>query len=274
MYSCGAKIVIMNKPNKNYFSRSRDLARARQSERGNILLVILLAIVLIGLLTAAIQQTNNSETSNIDDENLAIRASEIQRYGGELERAVAYIMQSGKSEADLRFAHPDGITDYGDLSADADPTDQVFHKSGGAANYVVPADDVLVTAGTKWEFYGGTHIPGVGSSKPDLVAVLPNVTKQFCDKINALNGLDSTQPLDTGGSNGASGTTAGSCINLLATGRFANTGNSYKFFDSPGFTPNTMDDSSFAKIPALQACVQCSGIAGAPYHFYHVLMAR
>ena len=85
--------------------------RSVSSESGNVLVIILLAVVLIGLLTAAIQGSNNSESANIDNETLAIRASEVQRYASELERAVTYIMQDGKSESDLRFAHPDAHSD-------------------------------------------------------------------------------------------------------------------------------------------------------------------
>ncbi len=244
------------------------LANRRRSERGNILFIILMAIMLIGLLTAVIAQTNNADGNNIDDETLAIRASEVQRYAGELERGIVYIMQSGISESDLGFAHPEADADYGDLSADADPKDQLFHKDGGAATYRLPPEDVLASPGAKWEFFGGSAIPGIGTSKPDLVAVLPGVTQQFCEKINSLNGLTG-QPLDTGSTSGASGASAGNCINLLAAGRFGNSGAG--FYDA---SRNAITTGSFSKVPAPQGCVQCNGIAGTPYHFYHVLLAR
>ncbi len=239
--------------------------KTRHGERGNMLFMIFLAVVLIGLLSAAVLNSGDTDGSNIDNENLAIKASEVQRYAAELERAVLYIIrQNSKSENDIRFAHPDNNAEYGDLSADSDPSDQVFHSSGGAANYRTPPTGI--NDGSPWEFYGSTAIPGAGSSRADLVAVLPNVTQQFCERINLLNGQTSAQPVDTGGGT-ASGASAGDCINAGAAGRFDNGQQFYA-------TPNTMDESSFTQIPALQACVQCTGITGTPYEFYHVILAR
>ena len=234
----------------------------RKNERGNVLFMILIAVALIGLLSAAIMNGGNTDSANIDDESLVIKASEVTRYASELERAVMYITQeNAKSESDLRFAHPDNDAEYGNLASDFDPSDQVFHRSGGGANYRLPSSGV--NDGSKWEFYGGTAIPGAGSNRADLVAVLPNVTQQFCALINRNNGQTNTQPLDTG-AGVASGGNPGECVNIGALGRFDD---SQQFYS----TVNTFDIASFTQVPALQACVQCSGGA---YHFYHVLLAR
>lgn len=238
---------------------------SRQS--GNILFIILLAVVLIGLLTAAIQSSNNSESANIDDETLMIRASDVQRYAGQLERGVRIIMENGNSEVDLRFAHPDAPSSYGTIGTS--PTTQLFSPQGGAATYQDPPANI--NDGSKWEFYGGSAIPGVGTSAAELVAVLPNVTQQFCAKINDLNS-QSAQPLDTG-AGAATTSNAGDCVYMGAPGRF-NDGSSANFYAAP----NTMDLTSFAQDantstarPAPQACVQCDD---GSYHFYHVLLAR
>lgn len=251
----------------------------RNAERGNVLFMILIAIVLIGLLTAAIQTTSRPDGNNIDKETLVIRATEVQRYASELERAVRFIMENGKSEVDVRFAHPNANSDYGDLSADTDKSDQVFAREGGAANYRDPPDGI--NDGSAWEFYGGTHIPGVGrSDRAELVAVLPHITQAFCDKINEINEQDGSV-LDTG-STAASGSSPGNCVNIGALGRFDDARQFYT-------TINTMDetDASFehdpntdAPRPAMQACVTCSvdtdsdGSTADELHFYHVLMAR
>lgn len=257
-----------------------DLSRPGDAERGNVLFIILIAIVLIGALTAAIQSGGQAERANIDDETLIIRASEVQRIASELERAVTYIMQDGnKSESDIRFAHPDANSDYGDLSADADPSDQIFHRDGGGANYRGVPDDI--NDGSAWEFYAGTHIPGVGrADRTELIAVLPHVTPQFCDKINDLNGQNGTVS-DTG-TGTASGLSPGDCVNIGADGRFDD---GQQFYT----TVNTMDETSTsfdhdsntsAPRPAMQACVTCSADTNSANgatderHFYHVLMAR
>lgn len=244
------------------------------NESGNILIMILIAIALIGILTAAIQSSSRPEGASIDKEALIIRTTEVQRYASELERAVNYIMQNGKSESDIRFAHPNFThSDYGDLGADADPSDQVFHVSGGGAEHRDPPEGI--NDGSEWEFYGGTHIPGMGSDqagfeRADLIAVLPNVTQAFCDRINELNGQTGT-PGDTG-AGAASGLDPGACLNGGAVARFDG---SQQFYD----TPNTVDETTFTQDPntgsarpAPQACVVCA-MDGAN-HFYHVLLVR
>jgi len=250
-------------------SPKTSLSRARPGERGNMLFMILIAVVLIGVLTAVIMNASHNEGATIDNETLAIRASEAQRYASEVERAVLFIIHNGKSESDIRFAYPDAPSDYGDLAADADKTREVFDPAGGGAAYKAPPEGV--NDGSPWEFYGGTALPSVGSDHADLVAVLPNVNKTFCDKINQLDGQPSTPPEDSGGGQ-AAGASPGSCINLGSGGRFNDT---HQFYDAP----NTADALSFsqdpqtsAPRPALEACVHCA--ADNQYHFYHVLMAR
>lgn len=218
--------------------------------------MILLAVVLAGLLTAAIQFSSRPEGANIDEESLLIRATEVQRYASELERAVLFIVQeNGRSEADIRFAHPQAHSDYGTVTDE--PERQIFAREGGGAVYREPPEGIQTTA-SAWEFYAGTRIPQVGSSRADLVAVLPHVTEQFCQKINDLNNQTGT-PMESG---------AG-CIHDTSI-RF---GSTTLYVDSG---TNVMDESagSFSSKPALQACVDCDPLGTHEYHFYHVLLAR
>lgn len=246
----------------------------RRGEHGNMLFMILIAVVLIGTLTAVIQSSNHSGGAHIDKETLLIRSTEVQRYASELERAVLFILQNGKSEVDIRFAHPDAHADYGVITSQ--PERQVFDRQGGGAAYRAPPSDI--NDGSAWEFYGGTHLPGIGSDKADLIAVLPYVTQAFCEKINALNQQPAI-PTDTGMTSPA-GNDPGACLQIGAAGRFNDTQQYYA-------SPNTVDETSFAQDPnisaarsAPEACVKCSrdtdgdGSSADEYHFYHVLLAR
>lgn len=227
----------------------------RKNERGNILFMVLIAIFLIGLLTAVVSSTGDNQNSDIDDETLTIRASEVQRYASELERGMNYIQQNSVGEEAFRFSIPTNTSApflYEELAADSDPGDQMFHPDGGAANYRDAPNGVQTSAGGAWEFYGNTQVPQVGSDRADLIAVLPNVTRQFCEKINQLNGQTDTQPLDGGGS-------------IHDTSNRFKAGSEYN--DS---APNTLTSASFTQFPPLQACVQ----SGTDYHFYHVLYPR
>ncbi len=244
-----------------------------KEEGGNILIMILVAIALIAALTMVIQSSSRPEGSNIDKEAIIIRASEVQRYAGELERGVRYILQQGASESDIRFAHPNAPSAYGTIpaSTNSDIDHYIFDRRGGGATYRNPPKGIQSAAGGSWEFYGGTHAPAAGSDRADLIAVLPNVTLQFCEKINDLNDQPLTPPIDSG-SGSASPSNPGDCVFQGNAGRF---GSGVTFYS----TANTMDETSFdqdsvisAARPAMQACVQCS--SDSSYHFYHVLLVR
>jgi len=196
---------------------------------------------------------NSGHDSNIDKEKLVIRISEVRRYVSELERGVSFILQNGYSEADIRFAYPDAHSDYGDLSADADKTDQMFDRLGGGAQYRTPPPGI--NDGSSWEFYGHTALPEVGTGGAELIAVLPNVTQTFCEAYNATLGYDSaTQPTDSI-----------TCINGGAAARF-DAGTQFSV------SPNTVDTGTFTYKPSLSGCVQCT--VDSSYHVFHVIMVR
>jgi hypothetical protein len=227
----------------------------RQS--GNIIFFILLAIFLIGIVTAALR-SGGIEGAAVDREDLTIKVSQVRQNASELEHAVNLVMQNGISENDISFADPDAPSDYGTFNSN--PRAEIFNTGGGGARYR-PAPSG-VNDGSGWEFYGTTALPDVGSDKADLVAVLPNVTKDFCVQVNKANGqyrsmppAAAEEPVDDG-----------SCVNAGSGLRFG----SATHFLTGGI--NTMDESTFTAKPAGEACVQCGG--GSSYNFYHVLMAR
>lgn len=222
-----------------------------KNESGNVIFFILLGVILLGLVTAAIRNSG-TQGANIDKETLILYASRVRSYATELERAVAMILQDGVSEVDVRFAHGDAAADYGDINDS--PEHQVFHREGGGAKYRAAPD--RVNNGSAWEFYGNSSLPDVGTDRADLIAVLPNVTTAFCDKINDIIGYNTT-PEDTGGG-------ATDCLYSGNTVRF----NSSNLYAS---SPNTADEGTFSIKPSTQGCVKC---ADNSRHFFHVLLAR
>lgn len=230
------------------------MERTPNRQNGSILLYILLGIVLLGALTIALRNTGGGQ-ENIDKEDMILKATQIQKYGGELATAVNSLVSNGISEADIRFAHPDAATEYGNITTT--PTLQVFAPTGGKAPYKTPPDGV--NDGSLWEFFATTDIPQVGSDKAELVAVLPNVTEGFCVTINQQLGFTTgTQPTDN-----TTGTTP-DCVMGAAAQRFTGS-----FNDT---SPNIMNGTTFSRLPPLQACVYCA--ADSSYNYYYVLLAR
>lgn len=223
----------------------------RPAERGNILVYVLLGIVLIGLLTAALRMTGDTG-KDIDQERLVIRATEVQRFAAQVQAGVSTLLENGVSEADLKFAHPEGDGDYGLIATT--PTQQVFSNQGGKVTFLPPPAGI--NDGTSWQFYGTTDIPQIGSNKADLLLVLGNVTEAFCTAINQQLGLGTTPPADD-----TTSTTPDCVYSALAGHKFSGT-----FLDPP----NEMDPATFSRIPSAQGCVSC----GAAYHYYYVLLSR
>ena len=222
----------------------------KDHESGNIIFIILLAIALIGLVTAALR-SGGLESAGIDREELTIKVAQVRQHAAEIERAVAFVLSNSISEADLSFAHPDAPSDYGTYGTT--PQAEIFNPQGGAAVWREAPSNILLTSSGHWEFYGATSIPGAGTDKADLIAVLPDVSKAFCDQINDINGQVSAQPTDPAG-----------CVNGGAADRFQGAA-------SFSAVPNTMDTTTFAILPAMEACVQC---ADGKYHYYHALVVR
>lgn len=168
----------------------------KSNEAGNILIYILGAIFLLGLLVVMVKGSS-TPGSNIDKETLLLRVSEIQQYGEELERSVAFIMRNGHSEVDIRFAHPDANSAYGLITNI--PTRQIFSREGGGAAYRPPPNNIQITP-TDWIFSGENAVGTIGSgacatdSCADLIALLMNVNQAFCIALNKKSGLEN--PLD------------------------------------------------------------------------------
>lgn len=222
----------------------------RSGESGNVIFFILLGIILLGAVTAAVR-SGGSGGNAIDREQASIQASDIRQAASDIEKAVALLLQNGISESDIRFAHPNADASYGSITDN--PARQVFSNAGGGAAWrKLPTG----SGNAVFEFSGRNHLPAVGSSsRGDLIAILPNIENSVCARLNRMNGYaeNAVTPKDTG-----------ACLF---------NGNGSRFRDGSLYednTPETVDESTFAIKPAMEACIACGGVN----YFYHVLIAR
>lgn len=230
------------------------IARTK-TQSGNILIYILGAIFLIGILTV-ISRGSVTPGAGIDPETLMIRVAEVQEYGKELERAVAFIMANGHSESDIRFAHPDADSAYGVITNI--PSRQVFSRDGGGAKYREPPQGIQTTA-TDWLFTAENRIQQVGSNansnaSVDLLAVLSNVTESFCLKINDINDIENPSDAPPRAQNDVELTT-------LFSGTYNNA--------------ELLSDAGGHLSQKLEGCFEGGGTPPiGSYHYYRVLLAR
>ncbi len=230
----------------------------RQNISGNIFVYILGGIFLLGLLVV-IMKGNGQEGAGVESDKTALSIQEMFQYANALERGVQNILRDNAySEADIRFGNPSNTVNYG-LITDV-PARQVFDPTGGGVTFK-STPPALLNNGTQWQFFATTHIPDLGtntaaSSKAELIAVLPNMTRAACERTNlalhqVINLASFTDPAGNG------------CI--------YDVGNHFTGTYEQGATTNTLDRTLIPNLPAKELCVSCSD---GTYHYYRVLLAR
>lgn len=174
---------------------------------GNALFIILLAIAMLGMLTAVVTQMTGSNMKAPDTERLGLKVSDVIQYAESLKTGVERVyLHNRRSESDIRFAHPDLDAAYGNPNT-LDPEQMVFHTLGGGVDYRNPPAGV--NDGTPWFFTGSSCIPMIGTgtatnctsagtSASDLLVILPNITEAFCTALRKTLGMSGSIPADTG----------------------------------------------------------------------------
>lgn len=166
---------------------------ASPTPRGNVLFIILLAVVLFAALIAAVTKSNQG-TGNLEKERFKISATDLMGFASTIEKAVGRMISMGVSESQLDFSN--SIWRLGDnttnaMAANAACTTEdcrVFGAGGGvdAKNF---ASTVAVTATDVRSGDGGVYslsIAGVGTAARDLVFMIHLIDSTACFEINKL----------------------------------------------------------------------------------------
>lgn len=180
-----------------------------QTENGNVLFIILIAVALFGALSFAVTQGMRGGVADISKEKADAAATELMTFGKAVEQGVQRMFVRGVSENDICFDHdayPGGDTTY-EHAGCADTSNRVFHPDGGGISYksFVGAGDFNIVSE---RFSGHNEANGVGTtcgtaSCADLLYVVrmqdtfgPSV--EICNAINRGVGVNlSAPPTDT-----------------------------------------------------------------------------
>lgn len=185
----------------------------RYTERGNAIWFIMVAIVLLGLLTAVLSRGGSTVDQSGDVERLRIQGGQILRYAKGFESAFQQMKLQGISENDVSFENTTTVTDYTNANCDdasdaSYPTCLMFGGNGGAGLNYRPAPTSASTS--EWIFTGannvGTTADPVGTTAAtfgnDLLVLLPNINPALCEQINRDLDVDNpggNPPIDAGG---------------------------------------------------------------------------
>lgn len=167
----------------------------RQSQGGNVLFLILIAVALFAALSYVVTQSTRSGTGSTEREKNILSSAQMTQYPTALRTALIRMVLAGTGIENIKFNDPDNFG----TSVNA----EVFHPSGGGATYQdAPAD--LSSAGTSqlhWFYNASFFVPGigldsdtsgVGISGNDVIAFLPGVSAGVCKQTNDQLGLKLT----------------------------------------------------------------------------------
>lgn len=238
----------------------------RTREDGNVLFMILIAVVLFAALSYAVSQTTRGGGIDPSDEKAELLAAEILNYVTALQTAIMRLQVSnGCDDTEISFENS-FLSGYTNPNAPDDKSCHVFDPAGaglswraqpkGANNYYNGSVSCKYEDGWPWIFGGYANIPLIGTSEaPDgneLVAYLPIESLKLCQKINEVLKLGTEIPISTlYGSN-------------LCYGRFIGEYTNFKYTNfREGISAGCAEAHSMFPLTV-----------GNKYFFYSVLIAR
>jgi len=150
-----------------------------QKQRGNVLIFLLIAIFLLGGLTALLVRTSSNTDITGEAERGKITASSVMSYASGLENAVQALLSRGCSETQISF-RVGTEANYNNTSAPTSNQCHVFDVLGGAQTrrFFTDADAV-----------SGTYsVEGIGTAATDLI-FNNTVPRDVCEQINLMLGI-------------------------------------------------------------------------------------
>lgn len=179
----------------------------RHSERGNVLFLILIAVVLFAALSYAVTQSSRTGGGDAGRETNLISSAEITQYPAAVKTAIVRMVINGVTYEGLRFDSPSTFSALAGIEEQG-----VFHPTGGAAAYVTASKDIMVGGATgTWYFNPYYEVEDIGTADAadgdgnEFIAFLPGIKEAICKRVNEELGLGTTVPTATAIDNNTSG---------------------------------------------------------------------
>ncbi|NBX66557.1 MAG: hypothetical protein EBQ96_06130 [Proteobacteria bacterium] len=234
-------------------------------QKGNVLFIILIAIMLFAALTYAISNSTRGTTS-MDRERGTISATDYMSYGSSMEKAVGRMLSSDNSENAISFENTiwklfNGTNVMGANAACTSSACKIFDVSGGGLEAkTFPAVSVSSPIATDVQSGHGVvyalKVNGVGSTAHDLVLMIAILDQNTCMQIN--NALKITNPSNAPPSDSWAGAT-------VYTGAFT----------GPNNATDEIGDVATQIQRKTAGCINRTGGYGSDdNYFYQVLYAR
>jgi hypothetical protein len=169
-------------------------------EAGNVLFLILVAVVLFAALSFAMTMSGRGQSSDsVTKENRSIAMSQLLQSSVDLERAMTRLRIAKTITLNRISFETPALAGYVNPACTVSEC-QIFHPDGGGVSYPPPSKTWLDPANAAqatfghWIFTGTTCVPGIGlgsdancNTNPDhfeIIAYVPWITKIMCADIN------------------------------------------------------------------------------------------
>lgn len=179
--------------------------KSSNARSGSALVLILIAVAMFAALSyAVIQGGRNGSVQAVSNDQARIAATEIIAYGDALAKAVQTLRLRGCSETQFDFYNSIWHINNGNLThplnqnpnAPSDSSCSIFNVNAGKLNAISLSGTGFSIGSTSSgstavgsSYINRIDIPGIGTSKEDIVWVLPWPTTQTCMTINNIVGV-------------------------------------------------------------------------------------
>lgn len=167
-----------------------------EDERGNVLFLILIAVVLFAALSYAVVQSTRMGSGNTSKEKNAIRAAQLIQYGDYVATAVMRIRTIGKYDKSQISFENNGVAVNPNCT---EPQCQVFHPQGGGVPYWNLTEDWRGSYSQvpfwRWHFSKNNQFHNVGTDCAaaacnDVVLLYRGITREVCIEVNNKIGIN------------------------------------------------------------------------------------
>lgn len=251
-----------------------NIQTARQSEKGNVLFLILIAVALFAALSYVVTQSTRSGGGSTEREKNILSSAQMTQYPTALRTSIIRMVLAGVAIENVKFDAP------GSAGFSVPSTSQlVFHPQGGGATFQQAPSELSSTGNNQltWTYNAQIAIPGIGidgAGGNDVIAFLPGVSSGVCRQVNEELGINVTgaSPACTlvTGTTAPEVATAGTTAAVDAQ---MTQGASYAFPGTPAVTIAATGCTTIFNRQA-SGCFLDSGAATDRYVFYSVLLER
>jgi len=190
-----------------------------KNQRGNVLFLILIAVALFAALSYAVTQSSRSGGDS-GRETTILNSAQLSQYPNSIRTAVLRQVIDGTTVTAVRFNKP---ASFGTLGSNRLG---VFQPEGGGAVYQDAPSDFMADGNPgEWFYNMEFHVTNIGITDAtslngnELIAFLPGVTIDVCQRINLEAGITTTGTASPPVTADLSGGSAGDYdINMVTSG--------------------------------------------------------